>query len=58
LLIGRSDGTFQSGATIASVGGPVAVDAFDRDGTLDVAIATIPNVELLTGNGDGTFRAP
>jgi hypothetical protein len=56
-LVGRGDGTF-TGAGASVVGGsaitPVAID-FDGDGLLDVAVGAFSAMQVLTGNGDGTF---
>lgn len=72
MLLGSGDGTFQA-ATNFDVGGdnpgsPVVAD-FNRDGRLDLAVAiprNIPGpagcaqstVNLVRGNGDGTFQPP
>lgn len=71
LLIGNGDGTFQSavnyslGSPLASSGAtakdPVAIVAADLngDGFTDLAVANAGDgtVNILFGNGDGTFRA-
>jgi hypothetical protein len=59
IFLGNGDGTLQAPTTY----GPyvdafsMAVDDFNRDGALDVAIADVASGSLLMGNGDGTFRA-
>ncbi len=65
VLLGSGDGTFRSGPVTQIPGVNPAVSLgtaadFNADGTLDLLAAdTINNVVyVLTGNGDGTFRAP
>lgn len=68
VLLGNGDGTFTP-ASPAPVSGSfagypgVAVDDFNGDGIPDLAVTTTiqgtPSVEILIGNGDGTFaQAP
>ncbi len=58
--LGNGDGSFQNVLTspspLAETFKPLAVGDFNRDGKLDLAIATQHNAGLLFGNGDGTFR--
>ena len=64
VALGNGDGTFQQpvsypGFTSANF---ITTADFDGDGVLDLAVAsalitTQPNVAILLGNGDGTFRA-
>jgi len=64
VYLGNGDGTFQSPTTTAnslsSVYTLVAGD-FNHDGKIDLAVSgggTGGNVDVLLGNGDGTFQAP
>jgi hypothetical protein len=67
VLLGNGDGTFQAPVTFAAGGEPlsVAVGDFHGDGRPDL-IVTNPDItsrngdhlNLLRGNGDGTFQAP
>jgi len=64
ILLGNGDGTFKPRTDIALTTAPVslAVGDFSGDGKLDLAVATedLSNdyVNMLRGNGDGTFQAP
>jgi hypothetical protein len=64
VLLGHGDGTFKPyvSTTAGPQGGSIAVGDFDGDGKLDVAISdnesAIPGVDIMLGNGDGTFKAP
>ena len=62
ILLGKGDGTFTTGATVAIPSntwsmGEMAVGDFNGDGKLDIAVITYnnPRVNILLGNGDGTF---
>jgi hypothetical protein len=69
VLLGNGDGTFHSAVQYASGGlysFSLAVADVDGDGKLDVLVAdecssstcTNGKVSVLSGNGDGTFKAP
>lgn len=64
ILLGNGDGTFKPRTDIALTTAPVSLAAgdFSGDGKLDLAVATedLSNdyVNILRGNGDGTFQAP
>jgi hypothetical protein len=65
VLLGNGDGTFQAPVPYPTVGYPtsnVAVGDFNRDGKLDVIVCTdvigsARYIEVLPGNGDGTFNS-
>jgi FG-GAP-like repeat/Abnormal spindle-like microcephaly-assoc'd, ASPM-SPD-2-Hydin len=66
IVLGNGDGTFHTGATLAddalSLTYP-AVGDFNGDGKLDIALPITDYyegvaVDVLMGNGDGTFTAP
>jgi hypothetical protein len=57
ILLGRGDGTFQSGGTLVTGTGPsqaVAAD-FEGNGARDLAVAFSGGVSILPGRGNGTF---
>lgn len=63
ILLGNGDGTFQSPVTYSAGSGsfPIYLSVADlnKDGKLDLVIAgyAVDQVEVLLGNGDGTFPA-
>jgi hypothetical protein len=66
ILLGNGDGTFRSALSITVDAAPksLAVGDFNGDGKLDIAVgcgdanvAGSENIDVLLGNGDGTFRA-
>ena len=58
---GNGNGTFQDGVVIGgtdpTLTGAVAIGDFNHDGKNDVALSSASNVEVLLGNGNGTFNA-
>jgi hypothetical protein len=68
VLLGNGDGTFQPAvvSNTAAVLSTVAIGDFNHDGKLDVAVdngcpdigCTTGSVNILLGNGDGTFQTP
>ena len=61
ILIGNGDGTFRPPVAYDAGGAfpaSVVVGDFNRDGRLDLAVASTTVIAVLLGNGDGTFAAP
>jgi hypothetical protein len=60
VLLGNGDGTLRPAVRCAVASSPDAIVAgdFTRDGHLDLAVSDAAGIELLLGNGDGTFQAP
>jgi hypothetical protein len=64
VLLGNGDGTFKPFVTTTAgpAGGSIAVGDFNGDNILDVAIADNESpslgVDVMLGNGNGTFKAP
>jgi autotransporter-associated beta strand protein len=64
VLLGNGDGTFQNSLPAISIYAPIAVALgdFNGDGILDLAVTDNSNLtgtlDILLGNGDGTFQAP
>ena len=58
LLLGNGDGTFQTAKTVAG-GSEIlyAVADFNHDGKPDLAVTASTAVQVMYGNGDGSFSA-
>jgi hypothetical protein len=55
VLLGKGDGTFSTGSTVATASDHMVVDDFNHDSNLDIVTISGTAAYLLPGNGDGTF---
>jgi FG-GAP-like repeat/FG-GAP repeat len=55
LFAGKGDGTFQSPTNVAPGAGPISVADMNGDGKHDFLVWASPFIEVLLGNGNGTF---
>ncbi len=56
VLLGNGEGTFQAAKTVAGSSDiPLAVGDFNHDGKPDLAVNTLTAVQIMYGNGDGSF---
>jgi hypothetical protein len=58
LAIGRGDGTFMPPISLGLVAFPLTVSDINADGFVDVVLLRGAYLEVLPGNGDGTFDEP
>lgn len=58
LLESNGDGTFAPKVTVTALRGSLRVADLDEDGKLDLVLFASGAVQLLLGNGDGTFGSP
>jgi hypothetical protein len=66
IALGNGDGTFQAPAAVATITGAdcalssdnIDVGDFNKDGNLDVVVAAPNGLNVLLGNGNGTFQTP
>lgn len=58
VAIGRGNGTFADAYTVDFRALPLTVADFNADGFADIVILRDRSVEILAGNGNGTFDAP
>jgi len=60
ILLGNTDGTFQTPLLIPTTANPtsVVVGDLNGDGLPDLIICDSPYISTMLGNGDGTFQSP
>jgi hypothetical protein len=58
VYLGKGDGTFSYSSKVRTQSQPIYVKAadFNEDGFLDLVVMNSPGLDILFGNGDGTFR--
>ncbi len=58
ILFGDGDGTFGSPVPLYPAGGSMAAADLNSDGNLDLVLTTSTGIEVVLGQGDGTFDQP
>jgi len=58
VAIGNGDGTFQRPVPVGVFGYPLNVADFNRDGFADILVLAGGHLQVLAGNGNGTFDPP
>ncbi|MGH9538908.1 MAG: FG-GAP-like repeat-containing protein, partial [Terriglobales bacterium] len=58
ILMNKGDGTFLPVSNLGGMGSGVAVADFKGDSKDDLVIVDGTNIQILLGNGNGTFQAP
>ncbi len=57
VFMGNGNGSFSAGVSYATNAKDLTLGDFDGDGFADLGVATTVGVDILKGNGDGTFTA-
>lgn len=58
VAIGNGNGTFQRPSPVGVFGYPLNVADFNADGFVDIVVLSGRELQVLAGNGDGTFDPP
>ncbi len=58
MAFGNGNGTFQAATQYTNASWAATLADFNKDGKMDMAIATNSGVSVFLGNGNGTFQSP